>query len=95
MPERTRKASRSTPSALANPRRHAYIESFNGKYRDVCLNENLCRTLDEARAIIETWRIDYNQYRPYSSLRQPDPEEYANQDLVRQPEPRNPNLQVA
>ena len=77
------------------PVENAYIESFNGKYRDECLNENLFRTLDEARVIIETWRTDYNQYRPHSSLGNLTPEEFANQDRVRQPEPRNPNLQVA
>jgi putative transposase len=77
------------------PVENAYIESFNGKYRDECLNENLFRTLDEARHIIETWRIDYNQHRPHSSLGDLTPEEYANQDRVRQPEPRNPNLRVA
>lgn len=77
------------------PVENAYIESFNGKYRDECLNENLFRTLDEARHIIEAWRLDYNQYRPHSSLGDLTPEEYAKQDRVRQPEPRNPNLQVA
>jgi putative transposase len=77
------------------PVENAYIESFNGKYRDECLNENLFRTLDEARHIIETWRIDYNQYRPHSSLGNLTPEEYANQNRVRQPELRNPNLWVA
>jgi len=50
------------------PVENAYIESFNGKQRDECLNENLFRTLDEARVIIETWRLDYNQYRSHSSL---------------------------
>jgi putative transposase len=77
------------------PVENAYIESFNGKYRDECLNENVFRTLDEARHIIETWRIDYNRHRPHSSLGNLTPEEYANQDRVRQPEPRNPNLQMA
>jgi putative transposase len=77
------------------PVENAYIESFNGKYRDECLNENLFRTLDEARHIIETWRLDYNQCRPHSSLGNLTPEEYAKQDRVRQPERRNPNLRVA
>ncbi len=77
------------------PVENAYIESFNGRYRDECLNENLFRTMDEARVVIEAWRRDYNCHRPHSSLGNLTPEEYANQDRVRQPEPRNPNLQVA
>lgn len=77
------------------PVENAYIESFNGRFRDECLNENLFRTMEEARVVIEAWRCDYNCHRPHSSLGNLTPEEYANQDRVRQPEPRNPNLQVA
>ncbi len=77
------------------PVENAYIESFNGRFRDECLNENVFSTLGEARHIIETWRIDYNRIRPHSSLGNLTPEEFANQDRVRQPELRNPNLQVA
>ncbi len=77
------------------PVENAYIESFNGRFRDECLNENLFTNLDEARRIIETWRGDYNHTRPHSSLGNLTPEEFVNQDRVRQPEPRNPNLQVA
>jgi len=40
------------------PVENAYIESFNGRFRDECLNENLFQTLDEARHVIKTWRID-------------------------------------
>ncbi|MHB8697297.1 MAG: integrase core domain-containing protein, partial [Sulfuricaulis sp.] len=77
------------------PVENAYIESFNGKFRDECLNEHAFRTLEEVRYIIETWRCDYNRHRPHSSLGNLTPEEFANQDRVRQPEPRNPNLQLA
>lgn len=77
------------------PVENAYIESFNGRFRDECLNENLFRTLDEARHIIEAWRIDYNRIRPHSALGNLTPEEFASLNRVRQPEPRNPNLQVA
>jgi transposase InsO family protein len=77
------------------PVENAYIESFNGKFRDECLNENIFRTIEEVRIIIETWRIDYNRNRPHSSLGNLTPEEYAEQERVRQPETRNPNLQVA
>lgn len=76
------------------PVENAYIESFNGRFRDECLNEHIFRTIDEARVIIESWRDDYNRHRPHSSLGNLTPEEYAAQDRVRQPELRNPNLQV-
>jgi len=60
------------------PNDNPYIESFNGKFRDECLNENWFTTLDDARATIERWRRDYNQVRPHSSLNNMTPEEFAN-----------------
>ncbi|TKR53235.1 transposase, partial [Allopusillimonas ginsengisoli] len=50
------------------PTQNAYIESFNGKFRDECLNDNWFTSLCEARVLIESWRQDYNQTRPHSSL---------------------------
>ena len=50
------------------PVENAFIESFNGTLRDECLNTNWFASLDEARAAIEAWRIDYNEVRPHSSL---------------------------
>ena len=58
------------------PNENAYGESFNGKFRDECLNENLFETLDHARNIIEDWRIDYNEERPHSSLEDMTPKEF-------------------
>ncbi len=58
------------------PVENAYIESFNGKFRDECLNDNWFLSLDSARKIIEDWRIDYNRYRPHSSLDNLTPMEY-------------------
>ena len=58
------------------PNENAYSESFNGKFRDECLNENLFETLDQAREIIENWRIDYNEERPHSSLENLTPKEF-------------------
>jgi putative transposase len=60
------------------PVENAYIESFNGKFRDECLNENWFLSLDHARQIIEKWRIDYNSQRPHSSLGYLTPEEFIN-----------------
>jgi transposase InsO family protein len=45
-----------------------FIESFNGSFRDECLNVNWFMSLEDARQKIENWRRDYNEYRPHSSL---------------------------
>jgi len=50
------------------PQQNGFVESFNGKLRDECLNEEVFPTLAEARAVIELWRQDYNQVRPHSAL---------------------------
>lgn len=59
------------------PMQNGYMESFNGKLRDECLNESVFGSLAEARRIIEAWRIDYNEVRPHSSLGYQTPEEFA------------------
>jgi putative transposase len=59
------------------PVENAYIESFNGKFRDECLNENWFIDLGQAREVIEAWRLDYNRVRPHSSLENLTPEEFA------------------
>ena len=64
------------------PTQNAMIESFNGKFRDECLNENWFVSLEEARAIIENWRKDYNETRPHSSLGNQTPSEFAAKHCV-------------
>lgn len=59
------------------PVQNAYIESFNGKLRDECLNENYFTSLADAKATIEAWRKDYNEVRPHSSLGDLTPAEFA------------------
>jgi len=59
------------------PNENAYIESFNGKFRDECLNEHWFISLAHARSIIEAWRIEYNTERPHSSLGNRTPQEFA------------------
>jgi putative transposase len=59
------------------PVENAYIESFNGKFRDECLNEHWFVTMDHARRVIERWREEYNGERPHSSLGDLTPNEYA------------------
>jgi putative transposase len=63
--------------APGKPQQNGFMESFNGKLRDECLNEHVFTSLVEARRIIEAWRIDYNTMRPHSSLDYLTPEEFA------------------
>lgn len=58
------------------PVENAYIESFNGKFRDECLNESVFFDIVDARRKIEEWREDYNQKRPHSSLNFQTPNEF-------------------
>jgi putative transposase len=57
------------------PYQNGNIESFNGKLRDECLNENWFLTLRDAQRQVEKWRNDYNQQRPHSSLMELTPSE--------------------
>jgi len=59
------------------PVENAFIESFNGKFRDECLNEHWFLTIQDARQTIEAWRREYNEERPHSSLGRRTPREYA------------------
>jgi putative transposase len=61
------------------PVENAFIESFNGRLRDECLNVHQFASLAEAQAIIETWRMDYNHHRPHSSLGHLTPSEFLEQ----------------
>ena len=58
------------------PIQNAFVESFNGKFRDECLNEHWFVSLQDAREKIETWRRDYNEVRPHSALGNRTPEEF-------------------
>ena len=60
------------------PQQNAFIEAFNARFRDECLNENWFLDLADARRIIEAWRIDYNSNRPHSALGYRTPEEFAS-----------------
>ena len=62
---------------------NCYMESFNGRFRDECLNENWFINLDHVREIVEAWRIDYNQTRPHSSLGDLTPAEFKMQELLK------------
>jgi putative transposase len=62
------------------PVENAFIESFNGKFRDECLNENWFSSLKDAQEKIEAWRKDYNRNRPHSSLGNLSPEEFVRRN---------------
>jgi len=55
---------------------NGFIESFNGKLRDECLNMHWFESLAEARNVIERWRIEYNEMRPHSSSGNRAPKAY-------------------
>jgi putative transposase len=76
------------------PVQNAFIESFNGKFRDECLNQNWFVSLDHAKRIIEAWRVDYNTVRPHSSLGYQTPEEYAAAVAARPASPPTPVVSV-
>ena len=61
------------------PNQNAYIESFNGRFRDECLNEHWFISLLHARTIIETWRREYNEERPKKALGGMTPSDYAKE----------------
>ncbi len=70
--------------APGKPMQNGFMESFNGKLRDECLNEHVFSSLAEARRVIEAWRVDYNEVRPHSSLAYQTPEEFAAAWVERQ-----------
>jgi putative transposase len=64
------------------PMQNGYIESFNGKFRDECLNEQWFQSLPQARDCIAEWRKDYNEVRPHSSLGRIPPAQFAQQQRI-------------
>jgi putative transposase len=69
------------------PVENAFIEAFNGRLRDECLNVHQFTSTDDAKGKIEAWRIDYNRHRPHSSLGHLTPDEFYAQCQV-QPTPK-------
>jgi putative transposase len=61
------------------PNENAFIESFNSRFRDECLNEHVFRSLEDARRKIEEWRGIYNEIHPHSSLGMKSPNQFAKE----------------
>jgi putative transposase len=57
-----------SPELVEGPQQNGFVDSFDGRLRDECLNAHLFPSLATARRIIEAWRTDYNTVRPHSSL---------------------------
>ena len=66
------------------PNQNCYIESFNGRFRDECLNQYVFHNLAEAKDLIEEWRDDYNRLRPHTSLDGLTPDEFAREQAQKQ-----------
>ena len=66
-------------SRPGKPMDNAMIESFNGSFRDECLNVNWFLSIADAREKIEKWRKEYNEFRPHSSLGNLTPRQFAEQ----------------
>lgn len=64
------------------PTQNAFIESFNGKFRDECLNQTIFFTINDAKEKIELWRKEYNEERPHSALQGMTPNEFANKEKI-------------
>jgi putative transposase len=68
-------------SRPGKPTDNALIESFNGSFRDECLNTNWFLSIDDVRKKVDTWRRDYNGFRPHSSLDNLTPEQFREQHI--------------
>ena len=65
-------------SRPGKPTDNAFIESFNGRVRSECLNENWFLSFEDAEEKIEAWRRDYNEQRPHSALGNLAPKDFAS-----------------
>jgi len=63
-------------SRPGTPSDNAFIEAFNSRFRQECLNEHWFLSLEDARQKIETWRVEYNSQRPNSALEYQTPDEF-------------------
>ena len=69
-------------SRRGKPTDNAAIESFNGRFRDECLNVHWFESLEDAEIKIEAWRQDYNANHPHRALKGLSPNEYARRSMI-------------
>ncbi len=69
-------------SRPGKPTDNAFVESFNGHFREECLDRHWFASLEEARQVIEGWRIEYNTERPHRALKQRTPAAMVEELLV-------------
>jgi putative transposase len=69
-------------SRRGKPTDNAIVESFNGRFREECLNTHWFESIEDAKEKIDRWRWDYNELRPHRSLQGLTPREYAVQSLL-------------
>ena len=70
---------RACPWQAGKPTQNAFVESFNGKFREYCLDLNWFASIDDARSTIDTWRKHYNHVRPHRSLGKKPPAVFARE----------------
>ncbi|WP_237182712.1 integrase core domain-containing protein, partial [Roseomonas marmotae] len=68
--------------APGKPQQNAFVESFNGRLRDECLNETLFTSLAHARAVLARWQTDYNHLRPHSAHQGATPAEIGSRAIT-------------
>ncbi len=73
------------PAIARGPWENPFVEIFNGRVRDELLNIEEFATLLEAQVVVEAWRVEYDTYRPHSSLSGFTPAEYAERRTINQP----------
>ena len=73
-------------SRSCKPTDNAFIESFNGRFREECLNQNWFLSLEDVQGTLNRWRRNYNQVRPHSSLGYVSPEQYLSESMKQRSE---------
>lgn len=73
-------------SRPGKPTDNCFIETFNGSLRDACLNVHWFTSLVEVQAVVEAWRIDYNEIRPHMALKDQTPTAFARSEVSGGPE---------
>ena len=81
--------------APGKPQQNGFVESFNGRLRDKCLNETLFASLSHARSVLAAWRDDYNHVRPHAGIGGRTPAAAGRlAPSVAHGHPNNPGLQL-